>query len=91
MRAGSGSWQKLKKHKQDVQKAARLALSLTPQEVEKNSMAMSPHNSLIFLEDELGRVAVQQYVAQVGLIVTWQSKPGHLGEGPCSLLHPIAL
>jgi hypothetical protein len=48
-RHGAASWDRLNVHYTELVKAAELSLTMNASEVEKTSMRMTPHNSLIFL------------------------------------------
>jgi hypothetical protein len=48
-RHGAASWDRLNVHYKELVKASELSLTMNASEVEKTSMRMTPHNSLIFL------------------------------------------
>jgi hypothetical protein len=51
-------------------RASELSLQLSAKEVEQTSLRMTPHNSLIFLGNELGTQVVARYVAE-----TYRNQP----------------
>eukprot|EP00802_Teleaulax_amphioxeia_P003209 Tamp_03212.p1 GENE.Tamp_03212~~Tamp_03212.p1 ORF type:complete len:685 (+),score=107.63 Tamp_03212:259-2055(+) len=69
-RFGAGLWKDIGAHYTQLVRAAEKSLQLSPKEVEETSLRMTPHNSLIFLDNELGSAVVARYVSE-----TYKNQP----------------
>eukprot|EP00960_Hanusia_phi_P043103 755866-Hanusia_phi.AAC.2 len=63
-RYGSATWKDLGQHRKELVRAVELTLGMSQEEVEKAGIKMTPHNSLIFLDNELGSRVIERHILQ---------------------------